>query len=121
MITDRRFQRFPYQLKMTVDKMYRQDHEELQNLEAEIDIVDISRRGLGFVSSSELPLDFYFNANIIFDSENHFLCVLKIVRREQKEDGYSYGCEFVGLAETLASLIEEYNTLIRLPKQFLEY
>lgn len=109
MITERRFERFPYQFKMTVDKMYHQDHEELQNIEAEIDVFDISKRGLGFVSVSDLPVDFYFNANIIFDRENHFLCVLKIVRKEALTKGYSYGCEFVGLAETLASLIEECN------------
>lgn len=109
MISKRRFERFSYQLKMKVDKLYKQDQVELQNMEAEIDIYDISKRGLGFKSSSDLPLDFYFNANIIFDEEHHFLCVLKIVRKDPEGDGYSYGCEFVGLAETLAVMIEKYN------------
>ena len=109
MITNRRFERFSYQLKMKVDKFYKQDHIELQDIEAKINIYDISKRGLGFRSSSDLPVDFYFNANIIFDEERHFFCVLKIVRKDVLEDGFSYGCEFVGLAETLAVMIEEYN------------
>lgn len=105
----RRFKRFGYELKMTIDTFYKQDHPELQDIEAEISVHDISRNGLGFESKSLLPIDFYFKANIIFSQEKHFFTVLKIIRREETAIGYFYGCEFVGLAETLATVIEEYN------------
>lgn len=103
----RKYDRRKFNVEMTVNSMYKQDYKVLDNVDAIIDLFDISRGGLGFYSVSDLPKDYYFNANIVFDGEHHFKTVLKIVRKDKLEDKYEYGCQFVGLAENLALMIDE--------------
>lgn len=105
----RKYKRIPFNIKLVVDSLYKQDHVELNNLESEIEILNISKSGLGFESRADLPMDFYFNAHIVLDEEKRFFGVLKIIRKGELEDGFSYGCEFVGLADILSNIIEEYD------------
>ena len=60
----------------------------------------------------ELPLEYYFNAKIEFNQFKYFYCVLKIISKERFEDSNLFGCEFVGLAEFLASKVDEYEVLL---------
>jgi len=55
--------------------MYKQDYEVIDNVDAVIDLFDISRGGLGFYCTSDLPTDYYFNVNIIFDERDGFVVV----------------------------------------------
>jgi len=105
----RKTKRIDFNLKLVVDSLYKQDHVELNNIENEIEVLDISKSGLGFFSEADMPMDFYFNAHIIMDEDKRFFGVLKIVRKSQKEDGYKYGCEFIGLADILSNVIDEYD------------
>lgn len=105
----RKFKRIPFNIKLVVDSLYKQDHVELNHIESEIEILNISKSGLGFESKADLPMDFYFNAHIVLDEDKRFFGVLKIIRKSQLEEGFSYGCEFVGLADILSSVIEEYD------------
>ena len=41
-----------------------------------------------------------------------FYSVLKIIRKDEIEAGYNYGCEFTGLADILALYIEEFESEI---------
>lgn len=105
----RKTKRIDFKLKLIVDSLYKQDHIELNNIENEIEILDISRSGLGFISEADMPMDFYFNAHIIMDEDKRFFGVLKIIRKSETEDGFNYGCEFIGLADILSNVIDEYD------------
>ena len=107
----RRHQRFPIKLDLTASKLYKQDHVEIDGVNANICLVDISRTGIGFLCGQELPLNYYFDTKIEFMQKDHFYCVIKIVRiGDVKEDGRRvYGAEFVGLAPFLADKIDEYG------------
>ena len=72
-------------------------------------VKDISKYGLGFISKSILPINYYFNAALKLGSDESTLyCVVKIIRCEALEDDeYSYGCEFVGLAPVLDYIFED--------------
>lgn len=106
----RRYKRIPIGLTLEVDKLYKQDYVELSGLDLEIEVINISKTGIGFIVKRELPLNYYFNACIHFDQNDFFNTVIKIVRSEQLEDeGYLYGCEFVGLASFLASKVDDYE------------
>ena len=107
----RRHKRFPIELKLTASKLFKQDHVFMDDVNADIELVDISRSGIGFTCGKQLPLDFYFDANVILDEKEHFYCVIKIVRvgGEQEDGRFYYGAEIVGLAPFLADKVDEYG------------
>lgn len=104
---NRRYSRKKFDVELFVDSIYKQDYEKLPGVDAKIELFDISKGGVGFYSSKDMPLGYYFNAEIVFDKENHFKTVLKIVRKEAQDEKFIYGSEFVGLAQNLADMIEE--------------
>lgn len=107
----RRSKRFPIQLELVVSNLFRQDAKSVVKLDAPIQVVDVSKLGIGFVTANELPLNYYFNAKLELGSpENSLYCVVQIIRKNRKEEGViSYGCEFVGLAPVLGSIFDEYE------------
>ena len=105
----RHSKRLPVNISLKIESLYRQDHEVLEDLNESIVVQNISKTGIGFEASHELPLNYYFNAHITIDDEKHFFGVLKIIRKDSMEQRYFYGCEFVGLASVLSSYIDEYQ------------
>lgn len=72
-------------------------------------MIDISKDGIGFLSSSMLPIGFYFNARLEFEKHDRCLnCVVRIIRQAEYADGvFNYGCEFVGMASVFDYIFEE--------------
>ena len=106
----RKAERLPIDLILGVSELFRQDNEVIKNVNAPIEVVDISRGGIGFHSESDLPLEFYFNAKIqVTDDVNSvFYSVVKIVRKAVlDEKNYSYGCEFVGFPPVLNYIFDD--------------
>lgn len=106
----RKHERLPLSLELEVNKLFKQDNEIIDDINAEIEVVDISKTGIGFVSEAEFPLDYYFNAKIEFDEKKFFYCVIKIIRAFDRDDKRFYGCEFIGLAEFLSDKVDEYQS-----------
>lgn len=106
----RRYKRLPIEMTLDINKVYKQDNNIIDSLDAEISVFDISKTGIGFISEATLPLDYYFDGTIYL-SENDFIrAVIKIVRATKLDDGsFNYGAEFVGLAQFLASKIDKYE------------
>ncbi len=74
----------------------------------EIEVINISRTGIGFISESMLPTGFYFNACMEFGSEDSKLyCVVKILRSENASNYTFYGCEFVGMAPVFSYIFDQ--------------
>lgn len=107
----RKHKRFPIELSLTASKLFKQDYVCLDDVNADISLIDISRSGIGFSSGKVLPLNYYFDTKVILDGQDYFYCVIKIVRVGNiDEDGrYHYGAEFVGLAPFLANKVDEYG------------
>ena len=95
----RRCKRIPITMHLEVSSLFKQDNVHVKNINAPVEITDISRNGIGFITKSVMPIVFYFNSRLEFEKKNDCLnCVVQIVRRKQKEDGTTvYGCEFVGM------------------------
>lgn len=90
--------------------MFRQGNEIVDHMDAKIEVVNISRSGIGFVSEAVLPLDFFFNARICLSKDEFIFTVVRIVRKNKKIDNtYEYGAAFVGLAPFLADKIDLYE------------
>lgn len=105
----RKYRRLPIKLELAINELFRQDNEIITHVDQEIFVVNVSKTGIGFECASDLPLGYYFDARIDFDEKNYFYCVVKIVRIENHEDTFIYGCEFVGLAEFLSDKVDAYE------------
>ena len=105
----RRSHRVTYNAVINIDQVYNQEQIIKGTREFPIEILDISKGGIGFIAKEELPLNFYFNAKIDLGNGKQFYSVLKIMRVENVEEGYNYGCEFTGLADILSIYIDEFE------------
>lgn len=107
----RKSKRLPIQLELVVSKLFKQEASATVEVNEPIQVTDVSKMGIGFVSKNEFPLNYYFNAKLELGSpENSLYCVIQIIRKQQKEDGtISYGCEFVGMAPVLGTIFDEYE------------
>ena len=107
----RRARRLPVTMELDVSSLFKQDNVNVKLDNASIEVVDISKEGIGFVSKSVLPIGYYFNTKIYLgDSESALYCVVKIIRSVELEDGMiRYGCEFVGFPSVLSFIIDEYE------------
>lgn len=103
----RKDRRFPFEIKLNIHELYKQNNVKIEDLDEEFQVTDISKSGLGFSCYHELPEDFYFNAKITINEEKFFFTVLKIIRVNKEEEEFLYGCEFVGLADILSSAIDD--------------
>ncbi len=104
----RKFKRLPIDMKLNIESLYKQD-EEYDEKNVAIEFTDISKSGIGFKSFVDLPLGFYFNGRIELDDDKKFYGVMKIVRKEERDNQYHYGCEFVGLADILSGCLDDYD------------
>jgi hypothetical protein len=105
----RRNIRVPVKMNLEVSDIFKQDNVKVSNINAPVEIVDISRDGIGFVTKSVLPIGFYFNSRLEFKSSNNAInCVIQIIRQRKSEDGlYHYGCIFVGMPSVFDYIFEE--------------
>lgn len=111
MYEKRRSKRLPVELKLVISSLFKQDNIKVENIHEPIEVIDISRNGIGFLSKSDLPLDFYFNARLVLgDEDSKLYCVVKIIRKVTQKDGqYNYGCEFIGMAPVLSYIFDDYE------------
>ena len=106
----RKSRRYPVELQLEISSLFKQDNVKVDNIHAPIEVMNVSKTGLGFKSSSVLPKNYYFNAKIKLGTDDSVLyCVVKIIRKEELEDNtVIYGCEFVGMAPVLSYIFDEY-------------
>lgn len=107
----RRDKRLKADLKLNISSLFKQDNVKISNINSPIEVQNVSRGGIGFISKSILPIGYYFNAALNLGSEDDILyCVVQIIRcTPQKDDVFSYGCQFVGLAPVLNYIFEEFE------------
>ena len=74
-----------------------------------VDITDLSRSGIGFRSNQELEVGTYYDTKLTIWTKEIIDAVIEIVRRNDEEDGYSYGAEFIGMTDTDALKIDIYQ------------
>ena len=73
-VEQRRSKRIPTKMNLEVSSLFKQDNVKVNNINAPIEVIDISKDGIGFLSSSMLPIGFYFNARLEFEKHDRCLC-----------------------------------------------
>lgn len=81
-----------------------------EETEVAIDVVDISKSGIGFVCQEALTIGAVYESYLTIWTKEVLHAFLQIVRIELKEDTFSYGAVFIGMPEVDASRIEVYQS-----------
>jgi len=76
-----------------------------------IEIVDISKTGVGFNCKMPLTIGAIYEAYLTIWTKELIHCFIEIVRIEKKSDTFSYGGIFVGMPEMDMKRIETYETI----------
>lgn len=113
MIEMRREKRWPVRLKLEISSLFKQDHVKVENINAPIEVIDISKAGIGFKSKSVLPVGYYFNARLVLAENDALNCVVRIIRQQDGEEGFLYGCEIVGVASIMDYVINDYASSLQ--------
>ena len=79
--------------------------------EVDIEVVDVSKSGVGFTCNEALTIGAIYEAYLTIWTKEVLHAVLEIVRIEKKDNTISYGAVFVGLPEMDAFRIETYQTV----------
>lgn len=104
----RRYERLPIDCRLKVNNLYNGYQKGIDKVDADIEVIDISRGGIGFKCNQTLPLNSYFDATIGLDGREYFRAIVKIIRCSSVDSGTIYGAEFIGLAGFLENKIAEY-------------
>ena len=106
----RRSERLPIELNLNISKLYKLGVISIPDLESPIEVVDISKHGIGFVSECVLPNDYLFDAKIRLVTSDHDLdVVVKIVRSQAIDrDIYMYGANFENIPDDIPEEIDKY-------------
>ena len=92
--------------KLVVKRLDRSEEEEV-----EIEIVDVSKSGIGFRCEQLLGIGSVYEGFLRIWTQEVIHAFLEIVRIEKKEDGFHYGAIFIGMPASDASRIEVYDTV----------
>jgi hypothetical protein len=106
----RKYVRLPIELALEVEEVFKQDYVVIKDVGASVEVVNISRDGIGFLSMAGLPNGYYFNGTINFGGGDFFRVVIQILRSTDIGGNRKlYGAAFVGLAPFLADKVDEYQ------------
>ena len=78
-----------------------------------INITDCSRAGLGFITDKKLVIGDNYEAYLTIWTKEVLHVFMKVVRSEDVEGGFLYGCLFIGMPETDRQRISIYETISR--------
>lgn len=74
-----------------------------------VDVANISRGGLAFTTKSKLEIGTCYDVKIQIWTKEVVDASIEIIRSEEREDDYKYGCIFVGMSDTDALKIDIYQ------------
>lgn len=97
-------------IKLSVSNLYKEDANTIMDLNLDVEVIDISSKGIGFVSQCILPVGYYFIANIELSPElPQIITDVRIIRSlAVDKETYRYGCEFVSISPSVKQMLDEY-------------
>ena len=79
--------------------------------EVSIDVIDVSRTGVGFTCSNPLQIGAVYEAFLTIWTKEVLHAFIEIVRIVKEDATYSYGGIFIGMPEMDAARIAVYDTV----------
>lgn len=100
----RRSRRIDLTSKLILDRLDERDGNEVT-----IDVINVSKTGVGFFSETPLEISSVYEGYLTIWTKEVIHAFIEIVRIEKKENGYEYGGFFVGMPDLDAKRIEIYE------------
>lgn len=79
--------------------------------EVDIDVIDVSKTGVGFACNTPLEIGAVYEANLRIWTQEVLHAFIEIVRIEKKGISFEYGAIFIGMPEMDSARIEVYQTV----------
>lgn len=92
--------------KLVVKRLDQSESEEMS-----IDIIDVSKSGIGFQCDQLLNIGAVYEGFLRIWTQEVIHSFLEIVRIEKTEESFKYGAIFIGMPAADASRIEVYDTV----------
>ena len=89
----------------------RLDQADAASEEIAIEVVDVSKTGLGFYCTIPLEIGAVYESFLTIWTKEVIHAFVEIVRIEKEEDAFKYGGVFIGMPEIDAARIEIYDTV----------
>ena len=103
----RKYKRLDLDVSLELERL---DEDGMTTLKYEhVQVKDISRNGIGFVSKQWLEVGTYYDTKIQIWTKEVIDAVIEIVRYNKEGDGYHYGGVFIGMMDTDALKIDIYQ------------
>ena len=102
--------RVPIGIKLSISNLYKEDTNTIMDLALDVEVVDISSKGIGFVSQCILPVGYYFIANIeLSPGLPQIITDVRVIRSAAiDKSNYRYGCEFVSISPSVGTMLDEF-------------
>jgi hypothetical protein len=103
----RRSLRTEMQASLVMTRLDKKDGEQVP-----IEVVDLSKKGIGFLSDRDLEKGTVYECNLIIWTKETIKTFVEIVRCDKSSGGsHRYGGSFVGMSEVDAQRISVYQTV----------
>lgn len=76
-----------------------------------VQVVNLSKSGVGFESDKELNLNECYNTEITIWTKETIPAIIKIIRKDEENGVFTYGGLFVGMTNAQAIKIDIYDML----------
>ena len=76
---------------------------------ARVDVVDLSRNGIGFTTKQALKIGSFYNTKLQIWTKDIIEAIIKVVRCKEEDGLYHYGASFVGMIDKDALKIDVYQ------------
>ncbi len=90
----------------------------ISDREIDVDVVNLSKDGLAFVSDEKFELNTYYDTEVLLWTKEKIQTVLEVVRTETHEDGRTlFGCRFIGIMPVDQLKIQIYEMVSELTER----
>ena len=90
----------------TLRRLDATEHEDI-----EIEIVDVSRTGLGFICDTPLEIGAIYQSELQIWTKEIINAFMQITRMQVKDGVLEYGAFFLGMPESVTARIDVFNTV----------
>jgi len=107
--------RVPIGMKLSISELYKEEAISISDISSDIEVTDISAKGIGFISECILPIGYYFIANLELTKDlPQIITDVRIIRSSAiDKTRYHYGCEFIEISPRIKKMLEEYEAKIK--------
>lgn len=90
--------RMDINVKIKLNVIKTQNISNLRTDEFDVDVINVSKDGLGFCTSEKLELSTFYDTTVVLWTKESFDTIIEIVRVENYGDVLNlYGCKFIGI------------------------